>query len=127
MRAAALPARTNCAGPANAVASEKLSFSERIRSKTGYGNEQPPGFSLLPSAEQSPKPLLSMLPRRSPCAVQRSTTSCEGSRADKERSITASIRLKMAVFAPMPSASVSTATAAKPGLFASIRSPKRKS
>jgi hypothetical protein len=30
---------------------------------------------------------------------------------------------KMAVFAPMPRASVSTATSVKPGLFASTRSP----
>ena len=35
--------------------------------------------------------------------------------------------LKIAVFAPMPRASVSTATAAKPGRVTSIRNPKRKS
>src|SRR5881296_2372847 len=34
---------------------------------------------------------------------------------------TASTALKMAVFAPMPSASVSTATAVKPGFFSSWR------
>src|SRR5467141_1739457 len=39
----------------------------------------------------------------------------------KERSSTASTTLKMAVFAPMPSASVSTATAVKPGFFSNCR------
>src|SRR5213594_629220 len=36
-------------------------------------------------------------------------------------------KLKMAVFAPMPSASVSTATAVKPGFFSSWRKAKRRS
>src|SRR5256885_1829103 len=35
--------------------------------------------------------------------------------------------LKMAVLAPIPRASVSTATAVKPGLFASVRTAKRRS
>ena len=38
-----------------------------------------------------------------------------------------STTLKIAVFAPMPSASVTTATIVKPGFFASIRIPYRKS
>src|SRR5579864_1778346 len=38
-----------------------------------------------------------------------------------------SIRLKIAVFAPIPNASVSIATAANPGDFASIRNPYRMS
>jgi len=42
-------------------------------------------------------------------------------------SSTASIRLKIAVFAPIPSASDSTATAAKAGFFASMRRPYFKS
>ena len=37
------------------------------------------------------------------------------------RSSTASTREKIAVFAPIPSASIATATAVKPGLLASIR------
>jgi len=37
--------------------------------------------------------------------------------------ITASIRLKMAVLAPIPSASESTAISVKPGFLASIRNP----
>src|SRR6202795_161409 len=43
------------------------------------------------------------------------------------RSRTAFTMLKIAVFAPMPSARVSTATIVKPGEFTSIRSPCRKS
>jgi hypothetical protein len=37
--------------------------------------------------------------------------------------MTASTTLKIAVLAPMPSANVNTATAVKPGFFASIRAP----
>src|SRR6266480_5782878 len=40
-----------------------------------------------------------------------------GSRTGRDLSTIASRRLKIAVFAPMPSASVSTATAVKPGFF----------
>ncbi len=43
------------------------------------------------------------------------------------RKITAFTILKMAVFAPMPSASVSAATAVKPGFFRSIREANLKS
>ena len=43
------------------------------------------------------------------------------------RNKTAFTTLKIAVFAPMPSASVSTATAAKPGFFSSWRKAKRRS
>jgi hypothetical protein len=39
------------------------------------------------------------------------------------RSSTASTTLKMAVFAPMPSASVSTAINVKPGCLSNIRAP----
>ncbi len=35
--------------------------------------------------------------------------------------------LKIAVFAPMPSASVITATSVKPSFFSSIHTPKRRS
>src|SRR6266513_5015913 len=48
-------------------------------------------------------------------------TSRSGSRYGSGRSNTALTTLKMAVFAPMPSASVSTATAVKPGFFRSWR------
>src|ERR1043165_9915015 len=44
-----------------------------------------------------------------------------------ERSSTELITLNIAVFAPMPSASVMTATAVNPGDFASMREPKRTS
>src|SRR6266550_7249055 len=44
-----------------------------------------------------------------------------GSLNGNGRSNTASTTLKMAVFAPMPSASVSTATAVKPGFFSNWR------
>src|SRR5580704_11574634 len=42
-------------------------------------------------------------------------------------SITAFTRLNIAVLAPMPRASVATASAVEPGLFPSIRNPKRMS
>src|SRR2546427_7802329 len=44
-----------------------------------------------------------------------------GSLNGNGRSSTALTTLKMAVFAPMPSASVSTATAVKPGFFSNCR------
>jgi len=44
-----------------------------------------------------------------------------GRSTGKERRSTAFTKLKMAVFAPMPSASVMTATATKPGRFARLR------
>ena len=37
--------------------------------------------------------------------------------------MTAFTKLNIAVFAPMPRASVATATAVKPGFFANIRNP----
>src|SRR5580658_3258930 len=40
---------------------------------------------------------------------------------------TARIQLKTVAFPPMPSASVSTATAVNPGFFRSVRTPKLKS
>jgi hypothetical protein len=49
-------------------------------------------------------------------------TSSSGRSTGSERSITASTRPKMAVFAPIPSPSDSTATSAKPGFVRSERS-----
>src|SRR5437773_2614443 len=49
------------------------------------------------------------------------------SRYGSGRSSTASMTLKMEVFAPMPSASVSTATVVKPGFFSSWRKANFKS
>jgi hypothetical protein len=46
-----------------------------------------------------------------------------GSLKGNGRSISASITLKIAVFAPMPRASVMTAINVKPGLFHNIRAP----
>ena len=78
------------------------------------------------------RPLLSLsiLPERrcmmsfgQPCDAQSSKTSCCGFWTGSILSSTASIRLKIAVFAPMPSASDSTATAVKLVFFASIRNP----
>src|SRR2546428_12061524 len=48
------------------------------------------------------------------------TSSC-GFRTGSDRSMSVLITEKIAVFAPMPSASVSTATAVKPGFFRSWR------
>ena len=50
-----------------------------------------------------------------------------GSRTGKDSRRRESNSVKIAVFAPMPSASVRTATAVNAGLCASIRSPKRMS
>ena len=56
-----------------------------------------------------------------------SSASCCGSFTGKRRSRIWSSNVKMAVFAPMPSASVSTATAVNIGFFTSIRAAKRTS
>jgi hypothetical protein len=56
-------------------------------------------------------------------ALHCSMTICEGFSTGSDRSSTASIKLKIAVFAPMPNASVRMATAENPGDFASMRSP----
>jgi hypothetical protein len=50
-------------------------------------------------------------------------TSRPASGKGRGRSSTPFMKLKMAVFAPIPSASVSTATAEKPGFFKSERQP----
>ena len=50
-------------------------------------------------------------------------TSSSGARTGSDRSIAASISVKIAVFAPMPSASDSTAMAVNPGLRRSMRTP----
>src|SRR6266850_8508666 len=57
----------------------------------------------------------------------KSIMSREGCLKGSGRSSTAFTTLKMAVFAPMPRASVRTATSVKPGLLASIRNAYRKS
>ena len=56
-------------------------------------------------------------------ALHFSSTSSEGLSTGRARSITASIKLKIAVFAPMPNTNVRMATAAKPGDLRSMRSP----
>jgi hypothetical protein len=62
-----------------------------------------------------------------PVRSSRTRTSCSGFGNGSGRSSTASTTLKMAVFAPMPKASVKTTTAVNPGFFQSIRSPYRTS
>src|SRR6202034_361589 len=52
-------------------------------------------------------------------------TSCSGCGKGKGRSRTAYTTLKVATFAPIPRARVSTATIVKPGLFANIRNAYR--
>ena len=54
-------------------------------------------------------------------------TSRSGSLKGNGFSSTALIRLKMELFAPIPKASVRTATTVKPGVFASVRQPYRRS
>src|SRR6185295_17400788 len=62
-----------------------------------------------------------------PGRLSTTRTSCPASRKGSERSSTASTMLKIAVFAPMPSASVRITTVAKPGLFQRTRKPYRRS
>ncbi len=52
-----------------------------------------------------------------------SRTNWSGSLTGSDRSNSLSVTLKIAVFAPTPSASVSTATSVKPGLLSNIRMP----
>ena len=59
--------------------------------------------------------------------VSQSTVSRPASLYGSGRSSTAFTTLKMAVLAPMPSASASTATAVNPGFLASTRPAKRTS
>ena len=59
--------------------------------------------------------------RLTPGALWSSVTSSSGFGYGSAFSSTPSTTLKMAVFAPMPIASVNTATAVKPGIFASRR------
>src|SRR6185436_11645015 len=54
-------------------------------------------------------------------------TSRSGSLKGRGRSNTALIKLNIALFAPIPRASVRTATAVNPGLLASVRHPYLKS
>ena len=77
-------------------------------------------WSILPESEF-------MTPWGQPRDAQSSRTSCLEFRTGRLSSNTASIRLKMAVLAPMPSASVSTATAVKARFVPNMRTPYRKS
>src|SRR5262249_31134775 len=67
------------------------------------------------------------LRRGSPGNLNSISTSCSGWRTGSARSISVSTRLKIAVFAPMPMASVRTATAVKPRLLTRVRTAKRAS
>jgi len=58
--------------------------------------------------------------------VSQSDTSCSGAEYGNGRSMTASTTLKTAVFAPIPSASVATAIAVKPGDLRSRRNVYRR-
>ena len=62
-----------------------------------------------------------------PRAVSLSSRILSGSLYGSGRRITACTTLKMAVFAPIPSACVTMVTAVNPGLFQSIRIANRKS
>jgi hypothetical protein len=59
--------------------------------------------------------------------VRRNSTSSPGFLTGNERSRKSFTRLKIAVFAPMPSASDTTATAVNAGLFRNCRSASLKS
>ena len=111
------PELENAATPANW-------FAFLISRNIGSENEHPAGFA-APNRRllvQSPEDMYPLI-RGALCALHRNTTSSDGFSTGSERSITASIRLKIAVFAPIPSASVSTAIAVKLGGFRSMRKP----
>ena len=59
--------------------------------------------------------------------VDQIMTSCSGCATGSRRSINWSISVKMAVLAPMPSASEDTATRVNSGLRRKLRSAKRRS
>src|ERR1019366_125981 len=59
--------------------------------------------------------------------VDQIMTSCSGRATGRRRSINWSIRVKMAVLAPMPRASEATATSVKSGLRRRLRSANRRS
>ena len=59
--------------------------------------------------------------RGSPGYRLSSSTSCSGWATGRDRSISVLINVKIAVFAPMPSASEMTATAVNPGERRSVR------
>ncbi len=75
-------------------------------------------LALIFSNSGNDKPTKDSLPL---CAPKR--TSCCGCGTGKSRSANPLSRENIAVFAPMPRASVATATAVKPGFFDSIRNP----
>jgi len=62
-------------------------------------------------------------PERPRGGAIRTSASSSGFRTGSERSRTAFNNWKIAVFAPMPSASVKTAINVKPGFFNSVRAP----
>src|SRR5437867_13052123 len=66
-------------------------------------------------------PDTAVFPRPSPVSSSKTITTWPGCSYGSGLSKTPLITLKMAVLAPMPSASVSTATAVKPGFFSSWR------
>ena len=65
--------------------------------------------------------------RGEPCDIELTragspiATSCSGSETGSERTMTASIKVKIAVLAPIPSASAATMTAVNPALRRSVR------
>src|SRR5713101_3488904 len=59
--------------------------------------------------------------------LSHTATSLSGSLKGRGLNSTAFIKLKMELLAPIPKANVRTATTVKPGLFASVRQPYRKS
>ena len=92
----------------------------RIFSKTSARNSESP---FVPSgAGTFEVPLIPLTLNGRP-ACHSNSTSRSGSLTGKVLSSTASTTLKMAVFAPMPNASESTATVVKPLCLSSIRQP----
>src|SRR5579872_4620100 len=81
------------------------------------------GENVLPRAQRLPERVRvdgrGLRPK--PCVIIPTCTSSPGRCTGSSRNITVSIRLKIAVLAPMPRARVITATAVKPGDLRSMR------
>ena len=130
--AAPLPLKTSGDVPAKAETLAKASFLFWISRKNGTENEQSdvrtgsddvaPFSRFGLQSPNWPKPAFGCVR-----AFHRSKTRSFASLTGIARSSAALIKLKITVFAPIPSASVRIAVAVNPGLFRSVRIPKRKS
>jgi hypothetical protein len=107
---------------ANAKTLSKSPVSSRSRRKNGYACDR------LAAAYPGGPPLpLWFRPRGHVSPCQCTSTRRSGSGTGSDFIITARIRLKIAVFAPMPRASDTAITTARPGLRPMLRTVYRRS